>query len=215
MLIETTRIALSLVTAVTICIIGFGSPLIDRWMGPGFEAAVAPLYVLALTGIVLVGQGPLGNVLLATGRHRLVAGASLGEALANLGLSLLLVQSLGMLGVAVGTAIPIFVANLFILLPAACRRVDLSVATFMRRVGTPAAMGAAPAVLICAGLRAWDPSPSIAGIVSQSALVLVIYATALCAFGLQPADRARYVSYLRQLIASAPFARARVSEAVS
>lgn len=215
MLIETTRIALSLVTAVTICIIGFGSPLIERWMGPGFEAAVAPLYVLALTGIVLVGQGPLGNVLLGTGRHRLVAGAALGEALANLGASLLLVQSLGMLGVAVGTFIPVFVANLFILLPAACRRVDLPVATFVRRVATPAALGAAPAALICAGLRAWDPSPSTAGIVSQSALVLVVYATALCAFGLHPADRARYVGYLRQLIASAPFARARVSEAVS
>jgi O-antigen/teichoic acid export membrane protein len=215
MLIETTRVALSLVTAVTICIIGFGSPLIDRWMGPDFEAAVVPLYVLALPGIVLVGQGPLGNVLLGTGRHRLVAGVSLGEALANLALSLVLVQAIGMSGVAIGTAIPVVVANLFILLPAACRRVDLPLGRFVRRVGTPAVMGAVPAVAICAGLRAWDPSPSIAGIVSQAALVLVVYAAALCAFGLQAAERARYFGYLRRIIASQTLERARVSEAVS
>jgi O-antigen/teichoic acid export membrane protein len=215
MLIETTRIALSLVMAVTICMIGFGQPLIDRWMGPGFDRAVAPLYVLALTGIVLVGQGPLGNVLLATGRHRLVAGVSLGEALANLGLSLVLVQSLGILGVAIGTAIPVAVANLFILLPAACRRVDLPLSTFARRVGTPAVMGAVPAIVICAGLRAWHQSPSLAAIVAQAALILVVYAIALCAFGLQPGERARYFGYGRRIIASAPFGRARVSEAVS
>lgn len=215
MLVETTRIALSLVTAVTICLIGFGSPLIDRWMGPGFDAAVAPLYVLALTGIVLVGQGPLGNVLLGTGRHRLVAGVSLGEAFANLGLSLLLVPSVGMLGVAVGTAIPVVVANLFILLPAACNRVDLPLTTFVKRVATPGIVGAAPAVAICAGLRMWDPSPSIAGILSQATLVLVVYAAALGAFGLDAAERTRYLGYMRQLIASRPFVRARVSEAVS
>ena len=31
------------------------------------------LVVQFVTGIVLVGQGPLGNILLGTGRHRLVA----------------------------------------------------------------------------------------------------------------------------------------------
>ncbi len=84
-------------------------------MGPGFEGSVLPLQVLAVTGIVLVGQGPLGNILLGTGRHRLVAFVSLGEAIANLVLSVLLVRRYGMLGVAIGTAVPVIAANLFVL----------------------------------------------------------------------------------------------------
>src|SRR5512138_275317 len=87
MMVDGTRIALTLVFGVTVCLMTFASPLISRWMGPGFEASVMPVYVLAVTGVVLVGQGPLGNILFGTGRHRLVAFTSLGEALVNLVLS--------------------------------------------------------------------------------------------------------------------------------
>jgi ABC-type transport system involved in cytochrome c biogenesis permease component len=75
-----------LITGVTVCAVGFARPLLVVWMGPSFETGVVPFYILAVTGIVLVGQGPLGNILLGTGRHRLVAFVSLGEALANLAL---------------------------------------------------------------------------------------------------------------------------------
>jgi hypothetical protein len=34
-------------------------------MGTGFEGSLAPLYVLAVAGVMLVGAGPLGNILLA------------------------------------------------------------------------------------------------------------------------------------------------------
>ena len=57
MLVDGTRIALILVTGVTVCAIGFAEPLLSRWMGPAFEAGVVPFYVLAITGIVLVSQG--------------------------------------------------------------------------------------------------------------------------------------------------------------
>src|SRR5207249_8018241 len=129
-----TRLALTLVCGVTVCLMGFASPLISRWMGPGFEASVLPLQVLAITGVVLVGQGPLGNILLGTGRHRLVAFTSLGEAVANLILSVILVRRYGIVGVALGTAVPVVIANLFILFPAACRHVGMSVASVVRSV---------------------------------------------------------------------------------
>src|SRR5262249_32796962 len=73
LLIDGTRIALMLVVGVTVCVVGFGRPLIVTWMGASFAGSVLPLYILALIGIVLVGQGPLGTILLGTGRHRMVA----------------------------------------------------------------------------------------------------------------------------------------------
>src|SRR5206468_10212871 len=176
-LVDGTRIALTLVTGVTTCVMGFASPLIIRWMGPGFEASVAPLYVLALTGIVLVGQGPLGNILLGTGRHRLVAFTSLGEALANLALSVVLVHQYGMLGVAIGTGVPVIMANLFILLPAACRRVGMRVAEFIRLVAIAPLTGAVPAAAAVLVFRRLLPPESIGAIFAEGAVVGLVYVT--------------------------------------
>jgi O-antigen/teichoic acid export membrane protein len=215
MLIEGTRIALVLVTGVTIGVIGFGAPLIVRWMGPGFEAGVVPLYVLAITGVVLVGQGPLGNILLGTGRHRLVAFVSLGEAVANLILSVILVRRYGMLGVAVGTAVPVVLANLFILLPAACRQVSLPVNRFLRLVLAAPATAAVPAIAACVALRLRYPPASLAAILAEAMLVGLVYVSALCAFGFDREVRTRYASYARRMFAATRLARGAAAEVVS
>ena len=201
-LIEGTRIALVLVTGATIGVIGFGRPLLIRWMGPAFEAGAVPLYVLALAGVVLVGQGPLGNILLGTGRHRLVAWVSLGEALANLALSVVLVRRFGLLGVAIGTAVPIAIANLGILLPAACRQVQVPLTTFLRQVLPAPLAGAVPAIAACEALRFFYPPTSLVAILSEGGVVSLVYLAAVCLFGLDSGLRARYVSYARSLLTS-------------
>jgi O-antigen/teichoic acid export membrane protein len=192
---------------------GFASPLIIRWIGPAFEASVAPLYVLALTGIVLVGQGPLGNILLGTGRHRLVAFTSLGEALANLALSVVLVHQYGMLGVAIGTGVPVVMANLFILLPAACRQVGMRVAEFLRRVAIAPLAGAIPATVVVLGFRRLLPPESIGAIFAEGAVVGLVYVTSVCAFGLDGLVRARYFDYVRRAVGALPIGRLRTAQA--
>lgn len=214
MLVDATRIALSLVTVVTIGVIGFGAPLIARWMGPGFDAAVVPLYVLAVAGVVLVGQGPLGNVLLGTGRHRLVAFTALTEALGNLVLSLILVRRYGMVGVAIGTAIPVIIANLFVLLPAACRQTEMSVATFLARVSRAPLAGGIPAIATCALLGAWAPPASLTEIFAQGTVVAAVYLAALYAVGLPRDVRERYAAHVRDAFRASP-PGTRLSEATS
>jgi O-antigen/teichoic acid export membrane protein len=215
MLVEGTRIALVLVVGVTISLVGFGRPLLLRWMGPGFEAGVVPLYVLAITGIVLVGQGPLGNILLGTGRHRLVAFVSLGEAVANLLLSVMLVRRFGMLGVAVGTAIPIALANLFVLLPAACRQVGIPVRTFARLVLTAPAIGAIPAMAMCVLLRNSYPPISLPAIAGEGAIVGSVYLSVVCVFGFDRDARSRYAGYARRMLAAVQYRRRPIAEAAS
>ena len=204
MLVEGTRIALILVTGVTICAIGFSEPLLARLMGPGSEAGVVPFWVLAITGIVLVGQGPLGNILLGTGRHRLVAFVSLGEALANLALSVVLVRRFGMLGVAVGTGVPVVVANLFILLPAAAGQFGMTSWTFLRRVLPAPAAGVIPAVVTCAVLRSRYPPASMGAILAEGALVGFVYLTAVCVLGFDREVRTLYLDHLRAVLAPLP-----------
>jgi O-antigen/teichoic acid export membrane protein len=221
MLVEGTRLSLTLVCGVTVCLMGFASPLVARWMGPGFEASVPPLLVLALTGVVLVGQGPLGNILMATGRHRLVAFTSLGEAVANLILSVILVRRFGLLGVAIGTGVPVFIANIVILAPAACRQLDIRLFDFAREVAAAPLVGALVAALAAAAMRSGLPPQSIPAILVEGALAGIVYMAAVWTIGFDHAVRERYGMFARQLYlsflhrpapsASAAQARARVA----
>jgi len=206
MLIDGTRIALTLVVGVTVCVVGFASPLIARWMGPGFEGSIAALYALALAGVVLVGQGPLGNVLLGTGRHRLVAFSALGEASANLILSLLLVRRFGILGVAMGTAISVVAAHVVVLIPA-CRLAGVTIAEFAALVGRAPLVGAVPAAAAAVLFRQSLPPSSLTAIVAEGTAVGLIYVASVCAFGLNADVRSRYVAYVRRFAASTSLIR--------
>lgn len=84
----------------------FLKPFITHWMGPGFEASVWPAIALMsfwlFNGIIEVGSG----ILLGKGLLRIFLWTSAVNAIVNLVLSLILVRFLGILGVALGTAIP-------------------------------------------------------------------------------------------------------------
>ena len=141
-LLDGTRLALGLVGGVTVCLLAFGDRLVSLWMGSGFSDSTLPLYVLALAGVVMVGQGPAGSILLATGRHRIVAAASIADILLRIALTMLLVPRYGLVGVAVGTALPYVVLNAAILMPVACRGVSVRVRTFAATVMTPTLVAA-------------------------------------------------------------------------
>jgi O-antigen/teichoic acid export membrane protein len=207
MLIEGTRLSLTLVCGLTVCLIGFARPLIARWMGPGFDAAVLPLYVLAITGVVLIGHAPLGNILLGTGRHRLVAFVALAEAVANLVLSVILVRRFGLLGVAIGTAVPIFIANLFVLAPAVCRQLDIHLTDFVRAVAIGPLIGSGISALAVWTIRTAWPPQSLLSIIAEGALVGLIYLGSLWTLGLDTAVRVRYSAFARRLISLASHRR--------
>jgi O-antigen/teichoic acid export membrane protein len=198
MLIDSTRVALSLVAIVSICVIGFGAPLIELWLGNGFDGAVLPLYVLALAGVAMVGLGPVGVFLLGTGRHRLVALCAVTEAVCNLVLSLLLVGPLGTFGVALGTAIPVTLVHVLILMPAACRDTSMPVTTFLRGVARAPLAGSVPAVGVWTLLTAWVPPASLWMMFIQSAAVGAVYAAAVWSVGLERTTRTRYAAHLRE-----------------
>ena len=78
-LIEGNRVAVTLVTGASVCLIGFSGPLIHRWMGPAFDGSVVPFVFLALAGFVVVSQAASSNVLIACGADRLVADLDRGS----------------------------------------------------------------------------------------------------------------------------------------
>ena len=123
----------------------------------------------------------------------------MGEALANLILSVLLVRRFGMLGVAVGTAVPVLVANLFVLLPIACRQFGMTTGAFLRRVLPAPAAGVLPAIALCVLLRSQYPPTSVVWILAEASLVGAVYLITVVTIGLERTVRSRYAEHVRRV----------------
>lgn len=196
-LIDGTRIALGLVAGVTLCLVSFGDRLVLRWMGPEFSDSLPSLYVLAVAGVVLVAAGPLGNLLLARARHRVVAFSCLGEAVLNVLLSIWLVRRYGIVGAALGTAISVTISNVLVQMPAACRLLAIPVGAFLRQVGAPSLIAIVPALVAAGILRVAAAPSSLIEILGSGGLVGLVYAVTFVTLGLRAVDRARYFGRLR------------------
>jgi O-antigen/teichoic acid export membrane protein len=75
-------------------------------MGPGFELTIEILYILVIPACIYLPQVTSNSILLGIEKHRLLLYILIGEAISNVVFSLILVQFIGLHGVALGTAIP-------------------------------------------------------------------------------------------------------------
>lgn len=203
-LVDGTRIALGLIAGVTVCLVAFGDRVVRLWMGPGFSESLPALYVLAAAGVVLVSAGPLGNLLLARGRHKVVAFSCLGEAIANAALSIWLVRRYGIVGAAAGTAMSVTISNVFVQMPAACRLLGIPVASFLRQMSTPTLIALLPTLAAAWLVRTGTEPTSLLDVLGAGALVGAVFAVTFVGLGLRAHDRARYFGRLRGIGGLAP-----------
>jgi len=120
-----------------------GRALLRLWIGGGMLTSYPLLLVLTTGYLVAMAQHSTLVVISARGRHRPMALWTLVEGGANLALSIYWARSYGLLGVALGTAVPMLVVNLLIQPWYALRVVDLSPGEYVRKaLARPAAVGA-------------------------------------------------------------------------
>ena len=118
-LLKTLALASSKYTAILIAPIagGFfivGDSFLYLWLGPGFMETYSILIILTIAQVFSLPLYGIGSILYGIAKHGIVAKLLVIEAVANLILSLIFVKYWGILGVAMGTAIPSFFLNLFI-----------------------------------------------------------------------------------------------------
>jgi O-antigen/teichoic acid export membrane protein len=124
-LIEGTRLSLATVLPITGALVILAGPLIRAWVGPGFEASVLVLQLLAAATAIRVGNATATTLLKGSGRHRFIAMSNLATALVNLALSIVLARYLGLPGVALATLVPLAFTAITLQFPTACRRVGV------------------------------------------------------------------------------------------
>ncbi|OGC87696.1 MAG: hypothetical protein A2142_09165 [candidate division Zixibacteria bacterium RBG_16_48_11] len=87
-----------------------GKTLLGVWMGPQYaEKSFIILAVLLIPQIYSLSQFSTEEVLLGTARHRFFSVVVVAEALCNLILSIILIKPYGILGVAIGTSVPVVI----------------------------------------------------------------------------------------------------------
>jgi O-antigen/teichoic acid export membrane protein len=91
-----------------------GRQLLGVWLGPGFLGVFGTLAVLTIAHCSDRAQAPSMHLLYSRGRHKLLAYWTIAEGVCNLVLSIALAKRFGILGVAIGTAIPMLVIKLVV-----------------------------------------------------------------------------------------------------
>jgi O-antigen/teichoic acid export membrane protein len=92
-----------------------GKMLISLWMGPDLLSSYPILLALTVAYIITWGQIPCPMLLFARARHhKAISWWTLVEGISNLILSILWAPKLGLLGVALGTAVPLTISKLLI-----------------------------------------------------------------------------------------------------
>jgi O-antigen/teichoic acid export membrane protein len=196
--IQGTRLSLATVVPLGVAIALMAGPLVHAWVGDEFAAAVLLVQLLSFVVIVRVGNATGGTLLKGAGRHRLLAFGNVSAAIANLGLSLLLVRMIGLPGVAIGTMVPVAVVAVLVIFPAACARVGISVATGVRSAVWPAVWPAA----VMAGVNRATVDlfpPTLIAVGAQIVLALAVYWTTFVLFSLSAEERQFYLTKVLQL----------------
>jgi O-antigen/teichoic acid export membrane protein len=150
---------LSLAVALPLCLTlaVLATPILDVWVGEDFAGA-ATIVVLLLAAMAVWAVSRVGLLIMqGMGEPRMPALVHVGEAVANVCLSIGLGAAMGADGVALGTLIAAVVANLAIFVPLLCRRFGVPLRAFAASVarahGPAGAVGAAVGVaLLQAGL---------------------------------------------------------------
>jgi O-antigen/teichoic acid export membrane protein len=139
----TSKIAVCAAGFIGFGLIAWGRPFITRWMGARYIDAFPILAILVAGSICALTQGPSISLLYGTSKHRLFALFNSIEALSNLALSLLLAPKYGMIGVALGTFIPMTFIKLFVQPLYVCRTTNVSYLRYIRQtMATGFAVGA-------------------------------------------------------------------------
>ena len=197
LLLEATGVVASVAMPGAVVFIVWGRQLLRLWVGRSFEGSYWTLVVLAMGYLFATLTGSANQVVLALNRYKVIALLSVLEATVNLGLSILLARHIGIVGVALGTTIPLTIMAFGVYLPFACRLVGLPYSRLLRRLLVPVAVnGAAYGVL---RLVAYSPHLFSNLIVLIVACVVVFAVCFSASFLLDPSERSTYKDMLRQL----------------
>jgi O-antigen/teichoic acid export membrane protein len=151
---EGTKWSLALSLPMCIVCMFLAPDLLKAWAGDTFGTAPIALAILSFGQMFEASQIASYQVLVNSGRHRPLAIISGVEAVVNLLLSIVLIKSIGIVGVAVGTLVPSVLRNLIAYPYLMKRSFDIGWNQLLTRCLLPASICSVPTIALVSVYRA-------------------------------------------------------------
>jgi len=133
-----------------------GADFISLWIGERFrDNSTDVLYALILFIIVPLLNPFSSHYLTAIGEHKIFAQLEPVAAVSNIGISILLVEDYGLLGIALGSLIPVVIVHL-VYLWRTCYWLDISVSTFIKQCWFPTILPTMICIFVTYNLQLWE-----------------------------------------------------------
>ena len=115
----------------TVALVVMGKSVIEAWVGPRYISSYVVLLILLIPSTFYHAQSTSNRILFGISLHKSLAYIVFMEGVANLILSIVLVRPLGIVGDAIGTAIPLMCTALLFLPRHLCRQLGIPVREFL------------------------------------------------------------------------------------
>lgn len=175
-----------------------GEEFIGLWMGPEFAGPSSPvLTVLALAAFFSAPQYVFSSVLYGMSRHRVIALLRIAEAAANLLLSIVLVKTIGLVGIALGTAIPSAIVVMLVLPVIAGRTVGVGVLQFYENAYVRPILATVPFAAAAIWLADAHPAANLLAFFLQIGALVLLFVPCAFIVALNSTERALLLKRLR------------------
>jgi O-antigen/teichoic acid export membrane protein len=169
-------------TTFPICVmlVVLGKSVIRVWVGSKYVAECYPIMlILLLSTALMLAQAASPRVLFGMNKHRTWALVTLIEGLINIGLSIALVRHYGIMGDALGTALPLAATTIFFLPQHLCKLLQISVLKYLREAYILPLALSVPVLATLLLLKQWFEPKSYFGLLLQLCVSGAVYALGL------------------------------------
>lgn len=173
--LASTRVTLALMLPLALCTAFLAGDLLELWVGEEYREHAPLVVLLVAASVAATSQWPAGAVFQGTGRFGWLAVTSIVTGVLTVAMTVVLVQSNGLVGAAVGSAVPSVLEAFGFVLPYAMHRLGVPVGVLVRQVVVPTALPVLPCVLVLVVAASVVDQPSWAALVVTGAVALVAY----------------------------------------
>jgi O-antigen/teichoic acid export membrane protein len=191
--LKATRFASVVILPIAITFLIRGSSFIGLWMGPEYAGPSGRvLWILSLGLIFFAADQVATYTMMGLNKQKLVVLVVCAEALCNIALSVALVRSMGIFGVAWGTTLPSLAVSLLFWPWYMNRALGISIRDYVVSTWLRPAAAAIPFGLLTYGFERWQPASNLFVYFMQIAAILPTFILASWFLCFDHSDREAY-----------------------
>jgi len=182
LLLRGTQGTLGIALPISLALTLRGKTFIGLWMGPQYsEISGTVLQILLISQFFGVANGTAGSIMTATDKHKPVAKCAVTEAILNISLSIALVKTIGIYGVAWGTSISMALCHLVFWPPYVRKVLHIPVKRYLWEGWLKITLCSIPYAIACAATDRYWHASNLIEFFLQITVILPVYAICVVA----------------------------------